>query len=331
MQVWKSSGRLRISFGKRATTINEFETGAHISFEDGEVVRADLVIGADGIHSFTRSQLLLSPKDPLPKATYSGVTTIYGLVPTSLIPSDLLEPLETHQSIRTISPHAGLFSVSYASHDRSLIHWFSSRSHLLTSTWTPDTEQVRVSLLETYASFPSPIPQLIRATEKIYYWPVYRLAPIPPKWFSQSHGRIVLVGDAAHAMPPHAAQGVGMGVEDALLVANIIRALYDESNLSEASWKVPPSAALWAREYQSRRIARVEHFTAHAESQGQARSDNGYVIGRLREWGMWAAFPLINYFFGGGNPLAARVGQLFGDVQGWGYNPDNEAISLEGV
>ncbi|KAF9518521.1 hypothetical protein BS47DRAFT_1338206 [Hydnum rufescens UP504] len=176
------------------------------------------------------------------------------------------------------SPCLGLFSVSYATHNRSHVHWFSSRTPPFPPSpgkEDPSPETIRGELLGTYGTFPQPIPKLIECTDKIYYWPVYRLDPMPRAWFSPL-GRIVLVGDAAHAMPPHAAQGVGMGVEDAVIVGKIVTTL---ANQSRSSSFVKPSTALWRREYQERRAARVTHFIAHAEGQGKARQDHGWVQG----------------------------------------------------
>jgi hypothetical protein len=334
---------------------------------------------------------------PPPRATYSGLTTIYGLVPASAIPAAQLASLAAYASIRTHSPHAGLFAVSYARADRSCVHWFSSRTlpaptNPINPTTTstpnaevevdvsePDTARVRGELLATYGAFPAPIPALITHTSVIRYWPVHRLAPLPTRWYSRA-GRIVLVGDAAHAMPPHAAQGVGMGVEDALLVAAIVAKLAAQvhtlsscsscSSFSSSSPReggrgrvsntavvVQPSAALWAREYQRKRAARVARFVAHAEAQGRARTAAGpfalALAGRLREWLLWAAFPAINTLArvhglaasgvadgeGGGRARArvwawvskALVMVGLGDVQGWGYDPDDEEVSLEGL
>lgn len=356
LRDYESSGRLDISFDKRATNIEETLSGVQLTFADGEVSSYDLVIGADGIHSFTRSHILrqtpfrvTSEKTPLtkielgvqaaPRATYSGVTTIYGLVPTSKVDPSLLSPLDTYQSIRTISPHAGLCAISYARSDRSAIHWFSSRSPPIPPSpdaAEPSPDAVRNELLETYATFPEPIPALIKATEKIYYWPVYRLEPMPEAWCSE-HGRVVLIGDAAHAMPPHAAQGVGMGVEDALLVARIIAKLCTQSATQNSTKEVvQPSAKLWKREYQAKRSARVKHFVAHAEAQGRARMNATFTFaGRAREWALWAAFPFINAlaWVHGCGGFASMVLLLLGlgDVQGWGYDPDREVISFDGL
>ena len=356
LREYELSGRLKIFFNKRVTSIDETVSEVRLTFRDGEVSSYDLVIGADGIHSFTRNQIACqAPSSGAsekasrteneegtpagPKATYSGVTTIYGLVPTSDVDPCLLAPLDAYQSIRTVSPRAGLFAISYARSDRSAIHWFSSRrppTPPSPDTPDPSPDAVRCELLETYATFPEPIPALIKATENIYYWPVYRLAPMPEAWYSE-HGRTVLVGDAAHAMPPHAAQGIGMGVEDALLVARIIGKLCAQTaaaGKNSVANVVQPSAKLWKREYQDKRSARVRHFVAHAEAQGRARMDATFTfIGRAHEWALWAAFPLINalswvHEYGGFGSAVFRLVGL-GDVQGWGYDPDQEAISFD--
>ncbi|KAL5634733.1 hypothetical protein ACGC1H_002687 [Rhizoctonia solani] len=330
MEKYEKEGRLRIVYGKRAEHIEEDQDGVCITFDDGEVAKGDLVIGADGIHSFTRKQLYPETSN-VPRAVYSGVTTIYGVVPSSKIPRSLLEPLSHHQSIRTLSPHQGLFAISYATSSHSHIHWFSSRTPREPPSAEepePDPESVRESLLQMYGTHPAPIPDLVRATDQIYYWPVFRLSPLPDKWYSPN-GRIVLVGDAAHAMPPHAAQGVGMGLEDSVLVARVIAALEQRArevaNLAKRGRsmrnKVGLSAELWAREYQAKRVERVNRFVRHAESQGRARKDSGWWVGMMREWVMWIVFPLINFF--------GLIGLY--DIQGWGYDPDTEIIKLDGL
>lgn len=357
LRDYEHGGRLEILFGKRAIAIEETLSDVRLTFKDGEVSSYDLVIGADGIHSFTRSHAVCRTSCPaasemtsmtevqegtraMPKAKYSGVTTIYGLVPTSRLDPCLLAPLDAHQSIRTISPHAGLFAISYARSDKSVIHWFSSRSPPVPPSPDrpePSPDAVRNQLLETYATFPEPIPALIKATEKIYYWPVYRLEPIPEAWYSE-HGRVVLVGDAAHAMPPHAAQGVGMGVEDALFVARIITKLCTQSDAGKdrLSGIVQPSAKLWKREYHEKRLARIKHFVAHAEAQGRVRMDAACTfVGRAREWALWAALRAINAlaWVHGRSEFISTVLRLvgLGDVQGWGYDPDQEVIRLDGL
>ncbi|KAB5596091.1 hypothetical protein CTheo_363 [Ceratobasidium theobromae] len=334
LEKYREEGRLKIIFGKRAEKVEEDESGVTIRFSDGDVARGDMLIGADGIHSFTRRQLYPETGDsnaPAPRAVYSGVTTIYGVVPSSKIPASALEPLSHHQSIRTISPHEGLFAISYATASRSHVHWFSSRTpHIPPSENDPEPEPdvVRESLLKDYGNHPAPIPDLLKATEHIYYWPVFRLFPLPDRWYSPG-GRIILVGDAAHAMPPHAAQGIGMGVEDSVLVARIIAALEQRAreiaNLAKRGKsmrnKVGLSGELWGREYQAKRVERIRHFTKHAEGQGRARKDSGWLIGIAREWAMWFAFPLINWI--------SRFGIY--DIQGWGYDPDEEIVKLEGL
>ncbi|EUC57094.1 FAD-binding domain protein [Rhizoctonia solani AG-3 Rhs1AP] len=100
MEKYEKEGRLKIVYGKRAEHIEEDQDGVCITFEDGEVAKGDLVIGADGIHSFTRRQLYAETNDVVPRAVYSGVTTIYGVVP-------LLKSLDPFSSLsRTTKAYA---------------------------------------------------------------------------------------------------------------------------------------------------------------------------------------------------------------------------------
>jgi hypothetical protein len=84
-----------------------------------------------------------------------------------------------------------------ATKDGSRLYWFATRRPKLIPD--PDQEEerpaaIRRDLLDNFGSFPSPIPDFIRATVKVAYWPVYTLKPPLYQWYSDK-GRIVLLGD----------------------------------------------------------------------------------------------------------------------------------------
>lgn len=89
------------------------------------------------------------------------------------------------------------------------------------------------------AEFPSVFTDLIGLSnlEQLSHRPFY-IHPVTPHKESQpswSHGRIVLVGDAAHGMPPFLAQGANQGLEDAAVIATAITKLIRDNGLERDS------------------------------------------------------------------------------------------------
>jgi len=82
------------------------------------------------------------------------------------------------------------------------------------------------------------VPRLLRYADNAYFAPIEEVAP--PAWTA---GRVVLIGDAAHASSPNMAQGAAMALEDALVLADLLATSQD---IDEA-----------LTEYRQRRTARV--------------------------------------------------------------------------
>jgi 2-polyprenyl-6-methoxyphenol hydroxylase-like FAD-dependent oxidoreductase len=81
----------------------------------------------------------------------------------------------------------------------------------------PDGKPLNVALADDYAQFPDPIPAILRQTpaSEIIRTDLWDLTPL--KHWSQ--GRVVLLGDAAHAMTPNLGQGGAQAIEDAWVLA----------------------------------------------------------------------------------------------------------------
>lgn len=185
---------------KNAVPAESLKTGAEVTevHEDGRVrftggeLQADLVVAADGIRSPVRRALF--PDHPGP--VYSGSTAFRGV---TRFPGARLGTSFDRGTEVGVLPLTG-----------GDVYWFAS--YVTEPGGRPDDLRNKV---ETWHD---PIPALIDATPKeaVLHHDLYYLAT-PLKTYVK--GRIALLGDAAHAMPPFLGQGGCQAIEDAIVLA----------------------------------------------------------------------------------------------------------------
>ena len=214
--------------------------------------RAKLIVAADGINSTVRRVVYTNSQyHDFAKPEYSGVAAISCREITE-IPNELLTELKEKffQGSRFVTIQDDTISNSTSKSDQRMILFrrqsvISYVVHLalplnsLQGKSGNSLIDLAVQELET-AGFPDVLQQLVRKSspakmlQRPYY--IHRATisdsvqlptMIPPAW---SQGRIVLVGDAAHGMPPFMGQGVNQGFEDALLIARLIADIAQENN-----------------------------------------------------------------------------------------------------
>jgi 2-polyprenyl-6-methoxyphenol hydroxylase-like FAD-dependent oxidoreductase len=194
----------RIRLGLTVSSITSHEDRADVVLSDGSEETYDLVVGADGIRSHVRQMVFGRQFEP--QFTGHGVWRF----------TVRRTPDVTHQiMLYGIGVKAGVMPVS------------NDQMYLLLVTnepgnpWMP-AENLHRLLRERLQPFTAPVVTAIRDQiddpSKVIYGPIEEVI-LPPPWF---RGRVLVIGDAAHASSPHVSQGATMAIEDAIVLAELI-------------------------------------------------------------------------------------------------------------
>jgi salicylate hydroxylase len=195
-----AAGGTPLRLGHRLIGVEERGAGVRVVFADGSTRHADLVVGADGIHSVAREVLA---GDPL---VFSGLGAYRGLVPADRLPPSAREPI-----VRVwVGPDKHL--VCYPVAGGRLVS-FAAIAPLAGPP--ADSTVDPADLAAAFAGWRGLVPQLIRAADTVRRWALHDREPLP-RWATD---RITVVGDAAHPMLPFLAQGANQAVEDAMDLA----------------------------------------------------------------------------------------------------------------
>jgi FAD-dependent urate hydroxylase len=246
-----------ISFGHTAKAAKTQANGTvTLTFANGGTINGDLLVAADGRGSAIRDQVWGGDPGKL-----TGWATWQGISP---VPVDITS---SHRSVLFVGKPGtcGLMPAG----EGLLQWWFDLR-------WTPGTPPPAKPLTmirERFGAWAQPIPDVLKAVtdEETGFFPHYRHR-VPRSWGS---GRITVIGDAAHSMPPTRAQGANQSLEDAWALAAALRAA--TSTKTAKTTKTTTEDAL--RAFERQRSAKVSVVSRQAGSEDYNKY--GAVLTRL--------------------------------------------------
>jgi 2-polyprenyl-6-methoxyphenol hydroxylase-like FAD-dependent oxidoreductase len=235
---------------KRCEYIDQKENQVRVSFTDGTEVTTDLLIAADGISSVIRQQLL--PKS-IPR--YAGYTCWRAVIENPGVEINKMISAETWapQGRVGIAPLQG-----------DKIYWYAcinakQRDEKM-RMMTPE------KLAKHFYTLHSPVEAILAATSKdqLLWNDVTDLEPL--KRFV--YGRVVLLGDAAHATTPNMGQGACQAIEDAVVLGQCLES--------------EPELALALRNYEKRRLSRTAKVIRMSRLLGKLAHWQHPLLGRIR-------------------------------------------------
>jgi len=192
---------------RKLTALADKGTHVELEFAGGKKATADVVVGADGIHSAVR-HILYGAQQP----RFTGCVAYRGMVAADRLPRSELHT----ESQLWLGP--GSHFVHYPVRRGELINFVCliDREGWTKESWTEpgDPSELRAF----YAGWHDQVRSLVATVEQIYVWGLFDRAPLQ-RW---SSGRVTLLGDACHPMLPFMAQGAAQAIEDGATLAAVL-------------------------------------------------------------------------------------------------------------
>jgi len=198
-----------IRFGAAVAGLEQDAAGATLLLADGTRFRADVLIGADGIHSALRTAMF-GPDAP----RFSGLVSWRAVVPRAAVAG--LSNLDSFTKWWGPEPERQIVTFPLTGGKEIFVFATTPQGDWRDEGWTlpGDIDELRAA----YADFHAEARTLLDACTDVTRSALHVREPMP-RW---SQGHATLLGDAAHPMVPFMAQGACMAIEDAIVLARAL-------------------------------------------------------------------------------------------------------------
>lgn len=251
-----------ITLGAKCAGVEPGNSDCQIRFQDGSTATADIVIGADGVHSAVRHALF--GKDD---ATFSGSLAWRGVIDAARLPPHLREPY----GVNWVGP--GAHVIHYPLRRGELVNFVGilERDDWQVESWT---EQGSVAeCLDDFTGWHEDVRTLINGLDTPFKWALMVREPMT-QW---SRGPVTLLGDACHPTLPMLASGAAMAIEDGYILARCLSEFDEVPTASLERYEA-------ARKERTARVVRGSAENAKRFHNPELASAEGAAAYVDREW-----------------------------------------------
>lgn len=260
---------IAIEMSAKVSCYEQTGDGVQVYLTDGSVFSGELLVGADGLHSQVRDQML-GPEKP----AFTGCVAWRGIVP--------FEALMRHPPPPTACAWVGRgkHAVTYRVSGGRMVNFVGvvEQPEFIGESWSQKGTKAQIA--KDFSSWHPVIEEIVNAGEAFFRWGLFG-RPALPHWHD---GRVVILGDAAHPMLPFLAQGAVMAIEDGWVLA---ACLNDEDvSLSERltayqARRLPRCSAVQAASKRNQTIFHLENPITRAGVYGPMKLGALIAPGRV--------------------------------------------------
>ena len=253
---------------KFSHVVEDNDKGVTFAFTNGATVSCSLLVGADGIHSTVRQYLY-----PNLKTKFIGMAGITASVPTA----QLKLPPGYHLPVTIMSPQ-GAFVIAPQKADGSEV-LIGKQQRVVEGDyegWDRDFVADKDSALHFLQQGNQQFPEIVHnavsriSVEKVNKWPFF-VVPKLERWASESR-RVIIVGDAAHAIPPSAGQGINQAFEDVYMLALVLSQGGQNTSTQDA-------LSFWQK-YRQERVDKILELNKQIDKRRMPIDDRAQTVDR---------------------------------------------------